>query len=325
MSQPQPIPLGNLASKLPGKVDIFICSASFESRCRSVPDSVDPGLFGWVFVAIDEGYPSVAISQGEYLLSRYVPKSSIVSLHRGNPLITADSLNRAILSCASDQPRSYLADITTFTHEALLILVKLLQLRLKPEDSVTFVYTAASEYSIGQKPEEKWLSKGIGEIRSVLGYPGKVLPSRKSHLLILAGYESERAERFIEQYEPNVLSVGLGAPDSATNPAHASINKVMYNRIVAQHKEARTFLFSCSDPLETRGSVQEQIQQVRDHNVLIAPMNTKISTIGAALVALEDDSVQLCYAPAHQYNEIHYSRPDTNCFLFSVPGIPLRP
>jgi len=325
MSQPQPVALSTLASRLPSKMDVFICSASFESRCRSVSDSIDPMAFGWVFVAVDEDHPSTEISQAaEYLLGRHMPRSSKMNVHRGDPLATADSLNHAIISSARGEPISFLMDITTFTHEALLILVKLLQMRLKPDDSVTFVYTAASEYSVGQKPEEKWLSKGIGEIRSVLGYPGKALPSQKSHLVILAGYESERAERFIEEYEPNVLSVGLGAPGSATNPVHASINEAMHSRIMAQHKEARTFYFSCSDSLEARNSIREQIQQVRDHNVLVAPMNTKISTMGAALVALEDDSVQLCYAPAHQYNEVHYSTPDNNCFLFSVPGIPLK-
>jgi hypothetical protein len=271
---------------------------------------------------VDEDFPTPAISQGEYLLSRFALNSSKVPLHREKPLETADSLRLALASCASELPQTYLVDITTFTHEALLILLKLLQLRVKPADSVTFVYTAASEYSVGDKEENKWLSKGIGEIRSVLGYPGKVLPTQKSHLVILAGFESERAERFVEEYEPSVLSLGLGAPDSATSPAHASVNNAMHGRIVAQHKDSVTFLFSCSDPVETMNAIQDRIRQVPNHNVLIAPMNTKISTVGAGLLALDDDSVQLCYATARQYNELNYSKPDTNCYLFAVPAIP---
>jgi len=271
---------------------------------------------------VDEDLPTSTDSQSEYLLSRFGLNSSMVPLNREKPLKTADSLQLALASCARELPQTYLVDITTFTHEALLILLRLLQLRLKPADSVTFVYTAASEYSVGDKEENKWLSKGIGEIRSVLGYPGKVLPTQKSHLVILAGFESERAERFIEEYEPNVLSIGLGAPDSSTSPAHASVSKAMHSRIVAQHKDGVTFLFSCSDPMRTVTAIQDRIRQVPGHNVLIAPMNTKISTIGAALVAFDDDSVQLCYATAHQYNETNYSKPDTNCYLFTVPAIP---
>jgi hypothetical protein len=215
-------------------------------------------------------------------------------------------------------------DITTFTHEALLILLKLLQLKLKPTDSVTFLYTAALEYSVGDEEENKWLSKGIGEIRSVLGYPGKVLPTQKLHLVILTGFESERAERFIEEYEPNMLSLGLADPDSSTSPAHYPVNRAKHSRIAARHKDAVTFVFSCSDPVETMTAIQDRIRQVPDHNVLIAPMNTKISTVGAALVAFDNDSVQLCYATANQYNESNYSKPDSNCYLFTVPGIPSR-
>jgi hypothetical protein len=246
----------------------------------------------------------------------------MVPLHTERPLKTADSLQQAVGGSVRELPQTYLVDITTFTHEALLILLKLLQLKVKPVDSVTFVYTAALEYSVGDKQDNKWLSKGIGEIRSVLGYPGKMVPTQKLHLVILAGFESERAERFIEEYEPNVVSLGLGDPDSSTNPAHSPVNRAMHRRVAAQHKDGVTFMFSCSDPMETRTAIQDRIRQVPDHNVLIAPMNTKLSTVGAALVAFEDDSVQLCYATAHQYNESNYSKPDTNCYLFTVPAIP---
>jgi hypothetical protein len=287
-----------------------------------VADSLDPALIRWALVCEEENFPTAADSHVDYLLGHFAPNCSMVSLNREKPLRTADSLQQVLGSCITDLPQTYLVDITTFTHEALLILLKLLQLRLKPADSVTFVYTAALEYSVDDEEENKWLSKGIGEIRSVLGYPGKVLPTQKSHLVILAGFESDRAERFIDEYEPNVLSIGLGAPDSSTNPAHVSVNKAMHSRIVAQHKDAETFIFSCSDPAETMVAIQERIRQVPNHNVLIAPMNTKISTMGAALVAFDDESVQLCYATAHQYNELNYSKPDTNCYLFTVPAIP---
>ena len=57
---------------------------------------------------------------------------------------------------------------------------------------------------------------------------------------------------------------------------------------------------------------------VSGHNALIAPMNTKISTVGAALLAMEDDTIQLCYATAHQYNEKGYSTPGQECYYFNV-------
>ena len=48
-------------------------------------------------------------------------------------------------------------------------------------------------------------------------------------------------------------------------------------------------------------------------------MNTKISTLGAAMVALEDESIQVCYAQADVYNANNYSTPG-GTFLSSFAG-----
>ena len=70
----------------------------------------------------------------------------------------------------------FVIDATTFTRESLLILVRFLKQSLKTSDSVQFLYAPAKEYSIGTQYEDKWLSRGIREVRSVLGYPGDFLP-----------------------------------------------------------------------------------------------------------------------------------------------------
>ena len=57
---------------------------------------------------------------------------------------------------------------------------------------------------------EKWLSKGVKEIRSVLGFPGEILPSRKNHLIVLTGYEYERAKTIIDILQPYSLALGFG-------------------------------------------------------------------------------------------------------------------
>ena len=78
------------------------------------------------------------------------------------------------------------------------------------------------------------------------------------------------------------------------------------------------FTFSCTDSDKTLEELRRQVAVVPGHNVLIAPMNTKISTVGAALLAMEDESIQLCYATAHKYNMTHYSTPGDECYYFSV-------
>ena len=49
-------------------------------------------------------------------------------------------------------------------------------------------------------------------------------------------------------------------------------------------------------------------------------MNTKMSTVGSLLLALENETVQLCYAPANVYNVERYADPDDDYYLL-VPDL----
>jgi hypothetical protein len=240
-----------------------------------------------------------------------------------DPLRTADSLHAAIDESIAAGLRKFLVDITTFTHEGLLILLRILQFR--SIGSVDCGYTSAREYSVGDLDERKWLSKGLGEVRSVLGYPGRVLPSKKLHLIIMAGFEADRAERVILEYEPNTISLGLGDPNDSISPDHYKANRIFYERLVEKYSNVLEFTFSCSDPEKTRSALRKQVALLPDRNVLISPMNTKISTVGAALVAFDDDAIQLCYATAHRYNEQAYSMPSDHCYYFSLELPTKRP
>ena len=47
-------------------------------------------------------------------------------------------------------------------------------------------------------------------------------------------------------------------------------------------------------------------------------MNTKLSTLGAALAAVERPEIQLCYARAIEYNESGYSTPSNQVTIFTM-------
>ena len=50
-------------------------------------------------------------------------------------------------------------------------------------------------------------------------------------------------------------------------------------------------------------------------NTVIAPMNNKISTVGAALAALKNPNIQISYAQADIYNVVGYSMPNDDYYL----------
>lgn len=319
MSRNLVLKLSELASAIDRKFDVFICSASYEDRCRSIPNVVAKNLkVGKALVCYNYKSSPLVTANAKYLLEGFGDKGGSVLLDKASPLSTADHLQRALSHVEEGaNGLSFLIDITTFTHEALLILLRLLQARIQ-RGSVVLGYASAKEYSIGLPPEQKWLSKGITDIRSVLGYPGDSLPSRKSHLIVLVGFEYDRAERLIDEYQPHVVSLGFGQLGTETAVAHRTVNRSVFSRLaskVTQHKE---FEFSCTDVGAVERAVSAQALLFPDCNVVVAPMNTKLSTVGVAGAAFRNHEIQVCYASASQYNIEGYSEPGDDCILTAL-------
>lgn len=323
------ISLNDLPSYLDLPLDVFICSASFEDRCKSVAQQIDPSQVARVLICEYRDFENVdsEAANAAWLRSRFSDRARRVLLSTNQPIVTADSLRDELEGLPKAECLNVLIDISTFTHEALLILLKLL-MSGGQSANVRFVYTGAREYSIGFHGNEKWLSRGIDDVRSVLGYPGELVPSKKLHLIILAGFESERAEKLIEAYEPAVVSLGVGERSASVSEDHHDLNSVFHQRVFdfcdsmsAKNAGVRRFEFSCVDPIATKVAIEKQIAECPGYNVIISPLNTKISTLGVALAALEQSSIQLCYAHPIEYNTSGYSSPDENCRLFSLPGV----
>lgn len=306
-------------------IDVFICCGSFEDRCLSVANNIKELVKRALIVENKDEKQFIHVDKNTQNLRKiFSGYDSIISFNSSNPIKTADSMKLSLEEVSKEIPLKYLVDITTFTHESLLILLKLLKLHLKPKDSIKFVYTNAKDYSVGLRHEEKWLSKGSGEVRSVLGYPGEVLPTRKTHLIVLVGFEHERASKLIEAFEPNMVSLAYGKSETKTDIKHESANKYFYqllHKTVSAYTVVKDFEFSCNDPWNTRDSILTHIESTEEFNRIIAPMNTKISTIGSALAAFANESIQLCYAQAHNYNYRNYSSAGDKCYLFELPEL----
>jgi hypothetical protein len=320
MYRNQPLMLNDLAMTVDKNIDVFICSASYEERCKSVSDALaDHQHIGKKLVCFNQKSSSAVAANADYLMKKLGSSSEKVPLDKSSPLITADNLQRALSRTGGDSGGlSYLIDITTFTHEALLILLRLLQTRVK-RSPVVLAYAPADEYSVGLPIAKKWLSKGITDIRSVLGYPGDSRPSRKSHLIVLVGYEGERAERLLDEYQPHVISLGFGKKGTATAPQHERVNRWTFDQLARKVSRYNVFEFSCVDVTAVENAISVQVSRFPNCNVVIAPMNTKLSTVGVAGAAFRNNEIQICYAGASQYNIEGYSRPGNTCILTELP------
>ena len=307
--------LSALRAELAEPFDLFIGSISYEDRCRSILEHLDLSKISVALFSENENHLELHVKNAGPIRDLLGSKLKLALVSTEDPLKTADALLSGLM--AERGARRVLVDISTFTHESLLILFRLLGLTHQGA-AITFCYSWASEYSVGDPAEAKWLSRGIREVRSVLGYPGRPIPSRRMHLIVLAGFEHERATEIVRRYEPSAVSLGFGYSSAPDSESHHSVNRERFALLRAFFPGADEFRFECFDPSQASAEILVRAKAHPNHNVVVAPMNTKISTLGAALAATSDLSIQLAYSQAELYNSDGYSRAGEYCYIFDV-------
>lgn len=319
----QKIPLCEATAFFSEGISLFIGMASFEARCFSILEALKrPPAHCFIFKNIAAG--SLADSNLEHMRSLAVSRNTVVDLDLDSPITAADAFAKAMASeIVVSSSGAVFIDTTTFTHEQLLILLRVLD-QFHLNRKIFMGYTGAETYSTNTLDvEHVWLSRGVSQIRSVLGYPGSFAPSKKLHLIVLVGFEHERAAAVIEQFEPARLTLMRGDPAHSVSTDHYATNKrffdelaVFVDRTQLTQSKVDARYFSCIDPFSARDTVLELAARSDDYNIVVCPMNTKISTIGVGLAALQNERIQIAYAQAIEYNEVGYSTPSAMATVF---------
>lgn len=301
-----------------GPIDAFFCCSSFEDRSSILPVAVSKRIIGRVYVACNRDCEELSISSTVKIKSAFGEKATVFETNTSDPLLTADCLSELVQQTFVGEPKRVVVDITAYTREALVMFVRLLKDFKRKTDQCQLIYLGAREYSVGDPKPEKWLSKGIREVRSVLGFAGEIYPSRKNHLIILLGFEDQRALSLVRECEPSRISIGVCDGSVSHTAPHQETNIECFARLASFVKEAGSFVFNGYDAMSTASKIIELDREYSDFNTIVAPMNTKISTVGAALAAIKQESIQLCYAQANIYNVERYSAASDEVFIFEL-------
>lgn len=309
-------PLSRLSDRIGHKIDLFLCCASYEPRSVSIAASLAPGAVAKAVIFYNKEFDAYIWENKETLESLFLA-SEISKISASNPVETADAMVEA-LSASPNTAQNILIDITCFTHEGLLILLQACKISFRAHDRITLAYSAAGEYSVGANEEDKWLSKGVREIRSVLGYPGIISPGRGTHLIILLGFEAERAQTIIDEYEPEVVSVGISRDATVSGARHSAVNLHTLEKLSENYKEFSAFDFSCVDPAGVASVIEGKRQEHQNLNTVIFPMSTKLSAYGAAIACEKDPSMQIGYAQPEIYNIKNYSTAGDVCHVMEL-------
>ena len=320
------IALNALSGEFAKPIDVFICCASYEERSLSVATNLARQSVQSALIMENVDLARYVDENAQKLCDIFGTRSLRVPISSVSPLETADGIGEALAKRRESNPLHYLLDITTFTHEGLLILLKLLAVHAQTGDTIQIAYTSAFCYGGPEdtKVGDRWLSKGVAEVRTVLGYPGKHSPSNKTHLIVLVGYEHERASKLIEIIEPHSIALGYGRSGTETAEKNKEANEYflqLVQKTTIGCDNVETFEIFCDDPLRTRDAITNMVQTALSSNILLAPMNNKLTTIGAALATRQHEEIQMCYAQASLYNYANYSQPGTTCYLFDIPEL----
>ena len=147
------------------------------------------------------------------------------------------------------------------------------------------------------------------------------LPSKKLHLIALVGFEHDRVLELIRNYEPALVSLGYATSDQPDSDEHLAVNKHRFQIVKSICEDGKEFTFPCYDPVGTKKAVEQQVKLRPDVNIVVAGLNTKASTLGVALAAMENEKIQVCYAQALLYNHRNYSRPGDSFFHYTFEPI----
>lgn len=286
---------------------ILICCVSFESRSIEIEKHVQSKVNRLIAFYLDE-YEET-ISNIKQLEKFYGSKVNIIKLSLIDPIYSYYQIIEVVKEVVASR-LNIVVDITTFTHETLLMLLYCFYKR-KYED-ITFVYLGAQDYSLGLPVDKKWLSKGCKEIRNVLGFAGDLSISMPTCLTILTGYENERAIGSINEIdaESNIVGNGMAGSQHVTATNHSKTMehfKQLYGSLLSTRKNVQFFDFSPKNISAVISELKKQINGNSGYNHVIVPLNTKISTLAVGFYALKNRHVQICYPLPELYNVAGYS------------------
>lgn len=250
-----------------------------------------------------------AFRKMQYQLADYVDSVVQTKGSLRDPRVQLAGFRELFSKLDSDLIRNITIDSTAFNRESLLIMFGLLD-NYFPSAKKRVVYVSPDGYG-------EWLSAGFQQVRNVIGLGGLQDPTKRTLLAILYGFEHHRAIKTIEEYEPSKVLLGFGG-----NPTEVEFLK----RNLEELDKVKTLALSQQDvsdfefPADSISGCATRLEDVLrpyldSHNIVVAPMSTKLSTISAYLLAKKYPQVQISYCAPAEYNIESYSKGAKSVFI----------
>lgn len=290
--------------------DVFMCCGSPEERCKGTIRKLAPNYkANAVFLLRYTNHESREREKNvKEMRERLKKVGDIIDfiVDEETPIPVINDIIQHIEKYISDhaQPRITL-DISTIIKWHLLILLKALDLKNNLK-GVRFLYTEPKDYITDLFQP---LSFGIRQIFPILTYSGNYDFSEDSLLILLLGYEGDRALALLEEMDPVECLLLIAKP--AYREEWEGRTEKMNKGIINVVGGSRIEYIHSRNPVKVAQQLYDILSKPKysRYNHLISPLGTKPQTLGLYLyLSTNPTNTVLIYGKPLRYNELFYSR-----------------
>lgn len=198
----------------------------------------------------------------------------------------AKAIGSAISGC-----QRVLVDISTMPRE---IIWHALWLAEDEAVELSYVYHCPEDYGTD------WLSRDPRAPRLVYKLSGIALPSRKTALVVTAGFDLQRAVRLIEWFEPSVLLVGLQSKSRFARNREAMKN---YRERISKEYNCKFFELDAYSKDHGLATIKQEVEKIDETcNIVMSSLGPKLTAITLYKLQRARPEVGLAYAPATEFS-----------------------
>lgn len=289
--------------------DVFVCCASFEERCLgSLHRFSDDYRFrhGYLFIY---DRPSEKRQRNLEEMKGILDSRGhleIVESYEDNPIPSIARLRERIASLSLNARKNTITvDTSTFTKRHLLLLLRMID-DLELWQALRIFYTEPKDYITDLYLP---MSFGIREIAAIPSFSGTQPLNKPILLVILLGYEGDRAMALFQNLDPNetILIVPKPAYHSEWEGRTEEMNRPLISLLGNEHIEY-AHSRSPSEVASMLSTVLEKRYNLVDWNCLVSPLGTKPQAVGLYLFWRKHrGEFSIVYAQSLQHNERYYS------------------
>jgi len=184
-----------------------------------------------------------------------------------------------------------LVDITTMRREQIWTVLWFLEYL---GCDTRFVYHSPGSYN------KEWLSRDPLRPRLIYKMSGIAKLGSRTCLIVLPGYDVDRAQQLISFFEPAVTFVGLQRNGSD----EANDEKMTENKARLERETGIEFFdVNAYGPSQGQAEIQKLVElNLGKYNIIMSSLGPKPSAVGLYRIQRDHPETGLAYAPSRQFN-----------------------